>query len=364
MTDSNFPQRFQGNHLGNAEQISVPQNAVAQQESNRAVAEVQASLVMAKRFPRDTNAAYTAIIEACKRKRVAETALYAYKRGGQMVTGPSIRMAEILAQNYGNLAFGIVEVERLNGESQMMAYCHDLQTNVRQTRVFAVPHARTSNAKGRVELTDDRDVYETTANQGARRLRACILGIIPPDFIDGAIAECEATLRDADKGVPMADRIRAMLVAFQDLGVSQEMVEKKLQHKSEAINEPELAQLRKIYTAIKDGVASREEHFVVASVVDPAKVTNLHERLPEAPKTEPVQEAAKESAPVKKAAKSEPKTYGDFVVSFGVHTGKKLGTFTPAELSNLYAQLQAQDKVATSPAIKELLNAIESIKKA
>ena len=59
-------------------------------ESARAVQEVQASLIIAKKFPRDQNEAYTRIMTACQRPSLAKDALYAYPRGGQMVTGPSL----------------------------------------------------------------------------------------------------------------------------------------------------------------------------------------------------------------------------------------------------------------------------------
>jgi hypothetical protein len=353
--NNQLPQRFQGDHLGNAPAImpKVPQSV----ESSRAIAEVQAAVISAKNFPRDTNAAFGAVIEACKRKRVAENAMYAYKRGGAMVTGPSIRMAEILAQNYGNLSFGIVELERRQGESQMMAFCHDLQSNTRQTRVFAVPHARSSKAAGRVELTDDRDVYEMTANQGARRLRACILGIIPPDFIDGAIEQCEATLKDADKNVPMADRIRGMLQAFSEHGVSQEMIEKRLQHKVDAINEAELVSLRKIYGSIKDGIASREEFFSVKEQA--SQPSSVNERLAdikvpeektevkEPEKSAPVVEAPKAETKVPKPkAKLEPKPDQiSYKFPVGRYEGQEISTISLEDLKTYFFQLKGQAKL-------------------
>lgn len=230
-------------------------------ESHRAIAEVQAAVISAKNYPRDVSAAYTRIIESCKRKRIAEQAVYTYKRGGVMVEGPSIRLAEVLAQNYGNLSFGTIELARHEGYSEMMSFCHDMETNVRQTRIFQVPHTRSSREKGVTQLTDSRDIYEMNANLGARRLRACILGIIPADIVEDALEQCDRTLKEDGKNEPIQDRVNKMVVAFQTLGVNQEMIEQRLQHKVTAINEAELVGLRKIFTSIKEGVASREDFF-------------------------------------------------------------------------------------------------------
>src|ERR1035437_1770538 len=80
-------------------------------ESSRAVQEVQASLVIAKRFPRDEIGATKKIINACQRPGLADVAVYDYSRGGSSVTGPSIRLAETIAQYWGNIDFGWREIE-------------------------------------------------------------------------------------------------------------------------------------------------------------------------------------------------------------------------------------------------------------
>lgn len=227
--------------------------------TTRAAQEVQAAMVVAKKFPRDLNASYARIMQACKRKGLAEQAIYEFPRGGTKVNGPSIRLAETLAQNWGNMDFGIVELSRSGQESQVMAYAWDLETNARQTKVFAVPHSRDTR-EGKVPLRDDRDVYELVANMGARRLRACILGIIPGDIVDDAVAECEKTLA-GDNAIPLADRVRQMVVGFASLGVTQAMIETRLGHNLDATTESEIAKLRKVFASIKDGMGSVDDFF-------------------------------------------------------------------------------------------------------
>lgn len=227
---------------------------------NRQAAEVQAAMVVAKKFPRDENASYSRIMKACSRKSLAEQAVYAYPRGGERVTGPSIRMAEMLAQNWGNLDFGITELEQNYGESSVMAYCWDLETNTRQTKIFSVKHER--KAQGAIKkLTDPRDIYELVANQGARRVRACILGIIPGDIVDKALEECEKTMQSNNKE-PLSDRIRATLAGFEKVhSVTKEMIEKHIGFSVEKFTETELVKLQKIHNSLKDKIAKREDFF-------------------------------------------------------------------------------------------------------
>lgn len=232
--------------------------------SSRQAQEVQAAVIMARRFPRDTTTSLTRIIEDCKRKGLAEKAVYSYPRGGQLVSGPSIRLAETIARAWGNIDCGVVELERhastgnMPGESVMQAFCWDLETNTRVTKTFTVAHKRDSK-KGSTNLTDERDIYEMTANYGARRLRACILGVIPIDIIEQAVEQCEKTM--AGGAGPLIDRVRAVVLKFKEIGVTQEMLEKRLAHNIDVTTESELVQLKKIGLSIQDGFAKREDFF-------------------------------------------------------------------------------------------------------
>lgn len=238
-------------------------NSMAQIAESRAVAEVQAQYVIAKKFPRDENAAYMRIMKACERPLLAEQSMYAYPRGGQLVTGASIRLAEALAQSWGNIDCGVREVSQSDGMSVAEAYAIDLETNTRVVKTFHVPHSRDTK-QGKKRLTDSRDIYELVANQGARRLRACILGVIPGDVVDAAVARCGKTMESSD--VPMADQIRKLVLAFDELGVKTEHIEKRLGHKLDATIAQEIVTLRGIYKSIKDGMADRTQFFDIASV--------------------------------------------------------------------------------------------------
>lgn len=238
----------------------VSRNTQTEMMISRQAQEVQAAMVIAKKFPRDEVESYNRIIQSCKRKSLAESAMYEYPRGGTKVTGPSIRLAEAIAQNWGNIDFGITELEQKNGESQVMAYAWDLETNSRQVKIFSVPHVR-STKKGNVPLTDPRDIYEMVANQGARRLRSCILGIIPGDVVEAAVKECQKTLISGNDK-PLIDRVRDGIRLFEEkFSVTQEMIEKYIGCKCEAFSENDMIRLNNVFRSLRDGMVSREQYF-------------------------------------------------------------------------------------------------------
>lgn len=252
------------------EQIGQPATgAAAQMMVSRQAQEVQAAMVVAKRFPRDEVLAMDRILKACQRTSLAAAAVYEYPRGGETVTGPSIRLAEALAQNWGNVDFGVIELEQRPGESQVMAYAWDLETNTRQSKVFTVPHIRQTKS-GSYPLKDPRDIYEMVANQGARRMRACILGVIPGDVVDAAIAQCDKTLKESNKK-PLEERITNMCEAFQnDFQITADALEKYIGRKAEAFSETDVIRLGKVYRSLKDGVIG-SDYFMEKLKSEPAE---------------------------------------------------------------------------------------------
>lgn len=254
--------------------LITPQNMMPKAESStsnmdimmhRQSQEVQAAVFMAKQFPRDEYAAFDRIMKSCERLSLAEVALYEYPRGGQKVMGPSIRLAEAIAKAWGNIDSGIIELEQKNGQSSMLAYAWDLETNTRSTKTFIVKHER--KAKGNLNALDDpRDVYELTANMGARRVRACLLAIIPGDVVDAAVSKVRETLK---KGYtePLEDRIRKMVEAFRkDFQVTKEMIEKLIGCKADAFSDNDFIRLRSIYVSLRDNLAKREDYFDLPKV--------------------------------------------------------------------------------------------------
>lgn len=244
-----------------ATMTAMPTNVGQEVEKTRALQEVQAAIFMARQFPRDEFRAQKKIMEAAKRLSMAEKAIYCYPRGGQQIKGASIRTAETIAKHWGNLSYGIKELSQNSAEhsSEMMAYCWDLESNVRVERIFKVKHIRDTKDGGKL-LTDQRDIYEKTANDGARRLRAAILEVLPADIVEDFLKACEKTMEgSSDK--PLKERITDMLKKFEDYGVTQDMIEKKVGTKAENFIPKNIVDLGSIYNSIKNNFAPIEQYF-------------------------------------------------------------------------------------------------------
>lgn len=228
-------------------------------EIQRAVAEVQASLMIAKARPRDQAQAFMNVIESCRRPSFAAKAFYAYPRGGQTITGPSIRFAEELARLWGNMEYGMRELSNRDGETEMEAFCWDYETNTKSSQRFTVKHVRDTRG-GSVLLTDQRDIYELGANLGSRRVRARILAVLPPDLVEAAVEECRKTMSGEGTG-NFSDRVKNMLKAFQALGVTKAHLEGRIGKPVSEILPEELTDLIGIYNSMKDGMTKASDWF-------------------------------------------------------------------------------------------------------
>lgn len=269
-------------------QLPAAERSMVEVEVARAVAQIQGSMTIAKKFPRDENLALNRIKQASARRRLAEQAEYEYSRGGSKIVGPSIRAAETVAQAWGNIDMGVIELNRdsSKGESLAMAYAVDLETNTWKHVTFSVPHVRDTK-QGSKRLTESRDVYETVMNSGSRRLRNCILAVIPGDVMDEFIEGCNKTL--SQDSIPLTKRIDDMFKAMKELEVTQAMIEQKMQCKLAAITERQLAQLRRIYQSIKDGFGGVSDYFPVPTgdVGTAAKDLNARQKVAGGPTIKP-----------------------------------------------------------------------------
>lgn len=262
------------NPFDTGRQVARPGNgAMADATSQRAIAEVQAAMVIAKRFPRDPIQAMDRILNACTRPSLAEAALYQYSKGGSDVSGPSIRLAEAIAQQWQNIQFGFTELTRgLDHDgvaySEVEAYAWDLETNTKRPLVFRVRHWRDTK-KGGYAIKDERDIYELVANQAQRRVRACILGVIPGDVVEAAANQCDITLKSKADTSPEA--VQKMVAAFAAYGVTKEQIEARIQRRVDAIQPAQIVGLKKVYASLRDGMSSPDDWFDAVAQDDEQK---------------------------------------------------------------------------------------------
>lgn len=235
-------------------------SVVESQEMTKTMAEVQSRVIVAKQFPRDITQVEAKLQASCERKSLAAVAEYEYPRGGQKVTGASIKLLEVVAQCYGNIQSGwdCVHRDMENHISHCKAFAWDVENNNYTEMKFDVPHIR-EKKQGNEVLTNPRDIYELEGNQASRRVRKCLETVIPRDLVEQAREWCDQTLQTQFDFKAGIDQALAWLK--ETYNVTQSQVEKYFGFTRQGFNKNTYLSLRKIASALKDGVSTVEDYF-------------------------------------------------------------------------------------------------------
>lgn len=286
----------------NTEIVNLPSAATVDRlgqatavEQSRAIAQVQAAVVMARQFPRSQQRAIAEMRDACGRQELAERAFFKFPRAGQTVTGSSVYLARELARIWGNLDYGLNEMRRddTHGQSEMQAYAWDLETNSRSTRTFVIEHARDTK-QGRKQLTELRDISDNNNNYGARAVREMIFAVLPQWFTDMASDLCRATLRDGG-GEPLAQRIEACIKGWKvNARITQEELEARVGAPADQWTHEDVADLNILAGSFARREITRDEAFP-PKAVDAAELTGGV--APASPASPARQTRAKKAAP-------------------------------------------------------------------
>lgn len=281
-------------------------------EGQRAIEEVQAAMTIAQRFPRDIDRALQRIEAECGQLRLADSAVYSYKRDNQLVTGPSIRLLEVFMRHWQNMEAGWGELSRHIDPNtgyqvaKCRAYAWDLESNSRELRQFDVILARYYRDKPPKALIDPRDQYEFISNNAQRRKRSCLEAVVPQWAIDQAIEWCKQTIEEQ---VQITDAtVEKLIDAFDSIGVTKAQLEEYFEHPVTVaeLTRREYMRLRSIGQSIKDG-ESKARDFFGPETPDQPDDTNL---------TAQVNQAARngnggQQAPQKPTPEPEPEPEGD-----------------------------------------------------
>lgn len=226
-------------------------------EQERAVAEAQGKIFIAKRFPRDPNAVFEEVKLACQQHSLASVAFYSVPRGeGGSVTGPSIRLAEEIARAWGNLDWGHRELSRSEGKSEVEVYAWDMQTNTHSRRQITVMHV-IDRRTGARPCKDQKEIDDLIANKASKQVRGRLLAILPKWLVEAAKDECRNTLASVNPD-QLKNRVTAMIEAFSKFGVTKDQIAEYLGHPIVAITGDDLAELTGIYNSIREGTNPHE----------------------------------------------------------------------------------------------------------
>lgn len=219
------------------------------------------------RFLQETRALATVTRE------VAESCIYALPRDGKTISGPSVRLAEIVASSYGNLhvAARIVDIDDAHVVAQGVAW--DLEKNLRTT----IEVRRKITGKNGRRFSDD--MITVTGNAAASiALRNAIFRVVPRAYVDQVYLEAKrVAVGDAKT---LSTRRQQLLERFLKMGVTPEKILAKLDRKGvEEIDLEDVEKLIGIGTAIKDGTLPIDEAFPEPAAAAPAPATQDGRRI-------------------------------------------------------------------------------------
>lgn len=269
----------------------------------KAQAQVQARYIMALQSPRNPDRARDRLLAEASRPAFAERAVYRVPRGGKTISGPSIRMAEAILQAWGNVHTQSAIIYEDSEKMIVAVTATDLETNITHEdevvvrKVVERKHVKDGqtvlgereNSYGDrvflVAATDDELFMKSNAAK-SKSIRTAGLRLVPRYFIDELIARCEETMQaETAKSLPS---VRAKMVGwFGELGVSKTELGKFLGYSPDQATVEDMARLRGLGTAIKDGEVNWAEAVAAARA----------ERAPAKPAAEVVEEKPQASQP-------------------------------------------------------------------
>jgi len=240
--------------------LPEPQFALAKEVAPSGIAaaaiqEIQAAVILAKRFPRDEDGAFQKIIKSMRRPKMAEMATYEYPRGGQTISGPSIYLMREMARCWGNCRSGFVIIAQDPENVNLRAYAWDMETNRAQSQdatVRKLIQRKQKDGSTKWVIPDERDLRELVNNIGARAERNCIRAIMRPDYIEDAVAMANETLENQAAEDPEGQK-KNILVAFGEINISSEMLVEFLGHPLGQASPAEITKLRNIFKTIRAG---------------------------------------------------------------------------------------------------------------
>jgi hypothetical protein len=175
-------------------------------------------------------------------------------------------------------------LEERPGATKVQAFAWDLQTGTRSQMVFDVVHERVAGGS-RKTLHDPRDIYEHVANAASRRLRSCILRVIPGDVVEAAVKQCELTL--VTKVAITPERLKNLVEQFGEFGVTKAAIEKRIQRRIDAITPGIMVQLGKIFTSLRDSMSQPGDWFDLGDAQTGAPASQEGSGAPIAPSAGP-----------------------------------------------------------------------------
>ncbi|HKD36671.1 MAG TPA: hypothetical protein VKB78_07715 [Pirellulales bacterium] len=221
-------------------------------------AAIDSQIATARQYPRNVKTASDDIMYlATLDEQTAAEMMYALPRGNKPIRGPSVRLAEIIMQCWGNcrVTAQVIEIDRANKIVTAEGTFHDLQTNA---AIKAVVNRRISDKQGRI-YGDDMIVTTGNAACAIARRNATLVGV--PKAIWRRAYEA-AEHRVAGDIKTLATRREAAVKAFAQYGVKPEQIFAAIGVKAlEDITLDHMPTLTGMYQTLRSGEETVETMF-------------------------------------------------------------------------------------------------------
>lgn len=251
-----------------------------------AKARIQSAYIMAMQRPRSYDQARVRILKACRRPDFAEKVEYSKPVGGKSIVGPSIRFAELALREWGNVFYENQVVYDDDNVRRVRVVIIDLETNttygkeIQMAKTVERRNATDREVLGERVNSEGKTVYTVRATEDelltreaaliSKALRNEGLRLIPQEIVEESIREARSTVKNADAMDPDAAKNK-MIDLFYSLNVGPADLEKYLKHPIGQTSTAELGELRKIYTAIREGEAKWSDFANRADEADDAQ---------------------------------------------------------------------------------------------
>lgn len=221
-----------------------------------AKAEIDQQISTAHAFPRSlTKICQNVLSMVTLSQSAAEKCTYALPRGGKPITGPSIRLAEIVASQWGNCRVGarVVHVDRREMWVEAEGVFHDLESN---TATTARVRRRISDRQGRL-FSDDMIIVTGNAACSIAK-RNAILGGVPEAIWGESYEAAISTVRGDVK--TLVERRESTMKAMAAFGLTPDQVYASLGIDGEKdFTLDHITTMRATYSALKNDEITVEE---------------------------------------------------------------------------------------------------------
>lgn len=226
---------------------------------NQDRANIDSQVATAKAYPRDMKKAVTnAIFISTMDNETAASCTYSVPRGGKPITGPSVHLARILVQCWGNVRIDAKVVDITDKHVISESTCWDIENNV-AVKIQVRRSIMTKNGR----MNDD--MITVTGNAGnAIAYRNAVYNVIPKSVIDKVYKSATGLLTGdiSDETKLIKKRNQVVEGLKKAYGVSDEEILKAVgKSQIEYIGPDEIVVLIGIGTAIKEGDTTIDEAF-------------------------------------------------------------------------------------------------------